>query len=104
MGAISSRLVGDDDKNFPAFLRLMNSSRAQARVNFDEQKNSLDFSLSQKRKKKRSSLSSLFFFLLLSSFPPSTLDDNTPRQINHARKSDRLVRIVVHSKERRDGT
>ena len=37
MGAISSRLVGDDDKHF--FLaELLNLSRAQAQVSFDKQK------------------------------------------------------------------
>jgi len=37
MGAISSRRVGDDDKNFLQPL-VLNSSRAQALVSFDEQK------------------------------------------------------------------
>ena len=58
MGAISSRLVGDDDKHF--FLcELLNLSRAQALVSFDKQKR---IPRSEpKAKKKRSSLSSLFF-------------------------------------------
>jgi len=83
------------------FKELLNSSRAQALVSFDKQKR---IPRSEPKAKKNAPLSPLFFFpspLFLASLG---LDDNTPRQINHARESDRLVRIVVHSKERRDGT
>ena len=70
-------------------------------MSFDKQKR---IPRSEPKAKKNAPLSPLFFFpspLFLASLG---LDDNTPRQINHARESDRLVRIVVHSKERRDGT